>query len=200
MIVYVDTGSKKITAQNGLNFLPATEHPVFFLGTEDVLDLYLMSGGSPVALGATDTFTASLDKDFVHVVGGVNDELMAYSTDFAIIDAAAGHVRITILFTADSFEIKLAGAASVSAYLEVKRLQVGKTTPAIVLQDTVTAKNCVQTTEGAPVAGAPDFYSAVQVDSLLAQLLDTVSPVDFTTTAETGGDCHLHRRGSGRGS
>lgn len=180
-MIYINVDQKNFSDLTGKSSLPVPEHLRLFWGTLEVLHLKLMSNGSALALSASDTFSLTLDNNFIHT-----DDLMASSADFEIVDAEAGLIDMTMNCTAAMFGGKIGTARSILAYLQIWRLAAGETIPAVVLQDTIYAYNSVQTVNGAPEPGNPEYYRADQVDAMIAGILDIVEPYDFFTDAETG--------------
>lgn len=185
MVLYVDIGNKMLVKSDGLNRLAAPDHPQVFEGSQEVFEITFFKNGAVYPINSNDTFAATLDNNFVHT-----DDIMASSSTFTIVNASAGRVNISMLFTAASFTAKLAGAAKITAYLDIKRYLSGETVPETLLQDTVSARASIVASEGSPETGNPEYYTSVQVDSLLGGYA-LLSGADFTGSVSVVGTMTL---------
>jgi len=180
-MIYVDIGQRAFSDASGINTLPEPDHIRLFHGTVETLRFKLLSGGSALVLNASDTFVLKIDSDF-----NKTTPLMAYSTVFTIVDAAAGIIEVTVNLTSDAFGAKVGTAVFIKAYLRLERYLAGVTTPSVLVQDTIFAFNSIDSIAALPQPDDPEYYSAAQVNAKLAAILSTVEPYDFATTAETG--------------
>ncbi len=180
-MIYVDIGQRAFSDASGINTLPEPDHIRLFHGTVETLRFKLLSGGSALALNASDTFVLKIDSDF-------NDTtpLMAYSMDFTIVDAAAGIVDVTVNLTSDDFGDKIGAAVFIKSYLRLERYLAGATTPSVLVQDTIFTFNSIDSIAALPQPDDPEYYNAAQVNAKFAALFDWADPYAFTTTSGTG--------------
>lgn len=122
---------------------------------------FLDSEGVPVSLRDSDTLTLALDKDYQR-----ETPLMAWCGSAEIVNAEQGIVSFLIDCSSESFYSNVKNGA-MSPIMEIALYRGGDTRGIVLLQDNVTAKPRVQTTEGAPTSGTPEYYNAAQVDALL---------------------------------
>ena len=136
---------------------------------------FLDSEGAPVPLRDSDTLTLALDKDYQR-----ETPLMAWCGSAEIINAEQGIVSFLIDCSAESFYSNVKNGA-MSPIMEIALYRGGDTRGIVLLQDTVTAKPRVQTTEGAPASGTPEYYNAAQVNALLKSGYE----VEYSNDGET---------------
>ena len=152
-------------AENTRNPASTYEKPIFAYNSYSAYRFQLLNAdGTPFLLTEDDILTLALDKDY-----SKDTPLMAWSEECSIIDAANGIVEFSVDCSANSFYENVKGGAS-SAILEIALYRDGDTRGIVLLQDSVTAKPRVQTTEGAPASSSPEYYTAAQIDALLSQI------------------------------
>ncbi len=180
-MIYADIGQRAFSDASGINVLPEPDHIRLFHGTVETLRFKLLSGGSALALNSSDTFVLKIDSDFDDTT-----PLMAYSTAFTIVDAAAGIIDVTVNLTSDTFGDKIGTAVFIKSYLRLERYLAGATTPSVLAQDTIFTFNSIDSITALPQPDDPEYYNAAQVNAKIAAILSIVEPYDFTTTTETG--------------
>ena len=180
---YANSNSQKICDSAGTAYTILRYKPVFTYGTKTKLDIQILdNSGAPVTLNSSDTFTFALDNNFIHT-----DDLMCFSSSVQVTDAANGIISVAVDANTVSFESKLNGAESITAWLEISRYISGSTDPEIIVQDQCTCRNRVQTTENEPTSSEVDYYTAAQVDSLLSALSDRIDDIE-SDIADFGSD------------
>lgn len=164
--------------------------PDFCLGETSILCLsFVDSSLNAYVFESDDSFELALDKDFVHTVSGVEDPLMAYSNDsmFNIsgdwdsASLAAGKISVRINCNTTGFVSKIASSESVMAWIEIKKYPSGLSDASIILRNKCITRNSVKVTEGSPSTASPDYYTALQIDALIAEAESRVLTTDNTT-------------------
>ena len=167
-----------LNPENTRNPASAYDKPVLAYHSCTAYDFqFLDSEGVPVPLRDSDTLTLALDKDYQR-----ETPLMAWCGSAEIINAEQGIVSFLIDCSAESFYSNVKNGA-MSPIMEIALYRGGDTRGIVLLQDTVTAKPRVQTTEGAPASGTPEYYNAAQVDALLKAGYE----VEYSNDGETWG-------------
>ena len=167
-----------LNPENTRNPASAYDKPVLAYHSCTAYDFqFLDSEGVPVPLRDSDTLTLALDKDYQR-----ETPLMAWCGSAEIINAEQGIVSFLIDCSAKSFYSNVKNGA-MSPIMEIALYRGGDTRGIVLLQDTVTAKPRVQTTEGAPASGTPEYYNAAQVDALLKAGYE----VEYSNDGETWG-------------
>ena len=152
-------------AENTRNPASTYEKPIFAYNSYSAYRFQLLNAdGTPFLLTEDDILTLALDKDY-----NKDTPLMAWSEECSIIDAENGIVEFSVDCSANSFYENVKGGAA-SAILEIALYRDGDTRGIVLLQDSVTAKPRVQTTEGAPASSSPEYYTSAQIDALLSQI------------------------------
>ena len=173
-------------AENTRNPASTYEKPIFAYNSYSSYRFQLLNAdGTPFLLTEDDILTLALDKDY-----NKDTPLMAWSEECSIIDAENGIVEFSVDCSANSFYENVKGGAA-SAILEIALYRDGDTRGIVLLQDSVTAKPRVQTTEGAPASSSPEYYTAAQIDALLRQITTQpgapgVGIASITKTATSG--------------
>lgn len=167
-----------LNPENTRNPASAYDKPVLAYHSCTAYDFqFLDSEGVPVPLRDSDTLTLALDKDYQR-----ETPLMAWCGSAEIINAEQGIVSFLIDCSAESFYSNVKNGA-MSPIMEIALYRGGDTRGIVLLQDTVTAKPRVQTTEGTPASGTPEYYNAAQVDALLKAGYE----VEYSNDGETWG-------------
>ena len=165
-----------LNPENTRNPASAYDKPVLAYHSCTAYDFqFLDSEGVPVPLRDSDTLTLALDKDYQR-----ETPLMAWCGSAEIINAEQGIVSFLIDCSAESFYSNVKNGA-MSPIMEIALYRGGDTRGIVLLQDTVTAKPRVQTTEGAPASGTPEYYNAAQVNALLKSGYE----VEYSNDGET---------------
>ena len=138
--------------------------PELTLGIDSTVRFqFVDEAGDPIPLGMTDVFTVAVDSNFIHT-----DSLMAYSSNVTVADADNGIIEAVIPCNTTGFESKLNGRERIQAWIEVARYEAGSADAEVMLQDTCSAYNRVQYNESEPQPDDPLYYTAAQIDALLA--------------------------------
>ena len=181
--------------------------PDFCLGETSILCLsFVDSDLNAYPFETNDSFELSIDKDFVHTVSGVEDPLMAYSAnsmfnisgDWDSASLAAGKISVRINCNTTGFVSKIGFSESVMAWLEIKRYPAGLSDASIILRNKCVTRNSVKITEGEPSSASPDYYTALQINTLMVAaeeaadakyaLQSNVLELDNTTAFTPTGD------------
>lgn len=183
---YIDPQKRKfVDIENSGQELHSDLKPRFFYGQADTVDIQFgaMVAGvwTPQAFNATDGFQFGADTNFAHT-----DDLLFLSegADVTIVDAATGTISVAVDCFTVAFLAKIT-TQDTSAYLELKRLVSGESRPRIMMQDICYCSPAVIDTEGDPEAGDQNYYSAAQVDALLAAKLASLFVLDGVTYSLT---------------
>lgn len=151
--------------------------PSFRYGESVVLCLSFVDSDLEAApFDPSDTFECSVDSDYVHTVSGEEDPLMAYSDnsmvdvpgDWSETSRAGGKISMRLNCLTTGFLAKIASSESLDCILEVKHFFEGSVHSSVILQTKAVAKNVVHLDEGEPESADPDYYTALQTDSLLS--------------------------------
>lgn len=155
--------------------------PAFCYGETAILCLsFVDSELNAFSFNSDDLFEFAMDSDFVHESDGAEDPLMAYSAndmvdisgDWASISRNDGNISIRIDCFTEGFLAKIDNDEEMDVWFEVKRYISGSSYPSEILRDKGYARNVLKTTEGAPASADPEYYNAVQTDSLLSAKAD----------------------------
>lgn len=165
-MLYVDVALKKFVVQPGNRNHPLTNEIAQVIANEETMLTFqlLNSDGMPFALNATDSFDCGGDTDFDH-----SNELMFYSPPekCTVVDAEQGILSVIVDSRTESFNQKCS-SGSVNMILQLRRYTAGDAIGKTVVQDDLLARATVIDNEGAPEPSTPGYYTAAQVDALLA--------------------------------
>ncbi|OGV53549.1 MAG: hypothetical protein A2017_20845 [Lentisphaerae bacterium GWF2_44_16] len=155
--------------------------PAFCYGETAILCLsFVDSELNAFSFNSDDLFEFAMDSDFVHETDGAEDPLMAYSAndmadisgDWVSINRNNGNISIRIDCFTEGFLTKIDNDEEMDVWFEVKRYISGSSYPSEILRDKGYARNVLKTTEGTPASADPEYYNAVQTDSLLSTKAD----------------------------
>ena len=140
------------------------KRPELILGINKTIRFQLVDEfGAPITLNPADVFTVAVDSNFIHT-----DTLMVYSDDVSVVDADNGIIEAVIHCNSISFKNKLGENERLNVWMEIRRIEAGSSHEEIILRDKCYALNSVQFDESAPSPSDPSYYTAAQIDSMLA--------------------------------
>lgn len=148
--------------------------PAVFCGETVIFCFHLIdSAGNPVPVEQNDSFELSIDVDFLHD----NDPLMAYSgTDNVNLEgdwneaiAEEGQFSMRVSCHTGSFLEKIGTRESVPVWLELRRYHDSGAMSEL-LRYQIKAKNVIHWNEDEPEEGNVTYYTAAQIDSIIADL------------------------------
>lgn len=146
------------------NLFKGSNRPELILGTDSIVRFQIVdSSGSPIPQNAADRYTVAVDKNFNH-----SDSLMAFTSDVTVVDSENGILEAVIPCDTVEFKRKLSELERITVWIELARYSAGKSNPEILLRDTCSALNRVQYGESEPKPSEVEYYTAAQVDALLA--------------------------------
>jgi len=189
--VNAETGAI-VDAADILNSIRDAYRPKLYYGETVIFCIsFIDATGAAYALNDTDLFEFSMDKDWIHG----DDPLMAYSGndmvdvsgDWTGISRTGGKISIRVDCLTEGFLEKIGSEENAPAYIEIKRYVSGSAYPSEFLRDKIYAKNVVKTDEGTPASADPEYYSAIQTDSLLTAKADKNGATDIEITDATKG-------------
>lgn len=181
------------------NELRSDDLPVLFLGETVIFCLTCLDqNGQAMCFSAGDSFSLSGDINFDHT-----DSLVIYASgsssvnvagDWSDADLTSGKISIRAVCGSSQSAGKLGTDEDRSVTVQVRRVISGSSDYSILMSQALTLKNIVQLNENAPAPAAVGYYTAEQVDSLLAGVMDEIYEVpDYQYSADGSTEWHAAR-------
>ena len=162
LILNCDISSKKlINVKNNFTNITAKETPSIQYNDNIIIRVQFFENDEPFALNNADTFELGIDNNFNH-----DDDLMALSNTFSIIDAENGIIQIPIATNTISFKEKVK-TSKITANLQIKKYTAQNLQGTTLLLDRITALGSVLANQSPPTETEANFYNKVQINALL---------------------------------